>query len=78
MDAPAIPRLVHLVYAFNGVVEEQLKKRSEKLLSGSIFLWRLLKLLLKILHLENRNSCQLFSFIAKILEPLEKLPRVVA
>ena len=50
MDAPPIPRLVDLVHAFNGVVVEQFKKRVEKLLSDSILLWRLLKLLFKILH----------------------------
>ena len=50
MDAPPIPRLVDLVHAFNGVVVEQFRKRVEKLLSDSIPLWRLLKLLFKILH----------------------------
>ena len=50
MDAPPIPRLVDLVHAFNGVVVEQFKKRVERLLSDSIPLWRLLKLLFKILH----------------------------
>ena len=51
MDAPPIPRLVDLVHAFNGVVVEQFKRRVEKLLSDSIPLWRLLKLLFKILQL---------------------------
>ena len=50
MDAPPIPRLVDLVHVFKGVVVEQFKKRLEKLLSDSILLWRLLKLLFKILH----------------------------
>ena len=50
MDAPPIPRLVDLVHAFNGVVVEQFRKRVEKLLSDSIPLWRLLKLLFKILQ----------------------------
>ena len=49
MDAPPIPRLVDLVHVFKGVVVEQfkkeIKKRLEKLLSDSILLWRLLKLL---------------------------------
>ena len=49
MDAPPIPRLVDLVHAFNGVVVEQFKKRVEEL-SDSIPLWRLLKLLFKILQ----------------------------
>ena len=43
-------RLVDLVHEFKGVVVEQFKKRLEKLLSDSILLWRLLKLLFKILH----------------------------
>ena len=51
MDAPPIPRLVDLVQAFEGVVVEQFKKGLEKLFSDSIILWRLLKLLFKILHL---------------------------
>ena len=50
MDAPPIPRLVDLVHVFKGVVVEQFKKRLEKLLSNSIPLWRLLKLLFKILQ----------------------------
>ena len=50
MDAPPIPRLVDLVHAFNRVVVEQFEKRVEKLPSDSIPLWRLLKLLFKILH----------------------------
>ena len=50
MDAPPIPRLVDLVHVFKGVVVEQFKKTLEKLLSDSILLWRLLKLLFKILH----------------------------
>ena len=50
MDAPPIPRLVDPVHAFNGVVVEHFKKRVEKLLSDSIPLWRLLKLLFKILQ----------------------------
>ena len=52
MDAPPIHRLVDLVHAFNGVVVEQFKKRLEKLRSDSILLWRLLKLLFKILQTE--------------------------
>ena len=50
MDAPPIPRLVDLVHVFKGVVVEQFKKTLEKLLSDSILLWRLLKLLFKILQ----------------------------
>ena len=50
MDAPPIPRLVDLVDAFKGVVMEQFKRRLKKLLSDSILLWRLLKLLFKILQ----------------------------
>ena len=50
MDAPPIPRFVDLVHMFKGVVVEQLRKRVEKLLSDSILLWRLLKLLFKILQ----------------------------
>ena len=50
MDAPRIPRLVDLVHAFEGVVVEQFKKSLEKLLSDSILLLRLLKLLFKILQ----------------------------
>ena len=53
MDAPPIPRLVDLVHAFKGVVVEQFKKRLEKLLSDSILLRRLLKLLFKILQGDN-------------------------
>ena len=49
MDAPPIPCLVDLVHAFNGVVVEQFKKGAENLLSDSILLWKLLKLLFKIL-----------------------------
>ena len=51
MDAPPIPRIVDLVHAFRGMVVEQFKKRLEKLFSDSILLWRLLKLLFKILHM---------------------------
>ena len=51
MAASPIPRLVDLVHAFKGVLVEQFKKRLEKLLSNSILLWRLLKLLFKILQL---------------------------
>ena len=47
---PPIPRLVDLVHAFNGVVVEHFRKRVEKHLSDSILLWRLLKLLFKILQ----------------------------
>ena len=50
VHAPPIPRLVDLVHAFNGEVVGHLKKRVEKLLSDSILLWRLLKLLFKILQ----------------------------
>ena len=50
MDTPLIPLLVDLVHAFKGVVVEQSEKRLEKLLSDSILLWRLLKLLFKILQ----------------------------
>ena len=66
VDAPPIPRLVDLVHAFNGVVVDQFKKRVEKLLSDSIPLWRLLKLLFKILQLlifENTS----YSSFASIL-----------
>ena len=58
MDAPPIPRLVDLVHVFKGVVVEQFKKRLEKLLSDSILLWRLLKLLFKILQLLN-DACKI-------------------
>ena len=60
MDAPPIPRLVDLVHVFKGVVVEQFKKRVEKLLSDSIPLWRLLKLLFKIL--QNRLIILFFIF----------------
>ena len=50
MDAPPIPRLVDLVHVFKGVLVEQFKKRLEEILSDSILLWRLLKLLFKILQ----------------------------
>ena len=50
VGAPPVPRLVNLVHAFNGVVVEQFKKSVEKLFDDSILLWRLLKLLFKILH----------------------------
>ena len=56
MDAPAIPRLVLLVHVFKGVVVEQCEKRAEKLLSDSILLWRLLKLLFKILQIPEMND----------------------
>ena len=56
MDAPPIPRLVDLVHAFNGVVVEQFKKRLEKFFSDSILLWRLSKLLFKILQWAPKNS----------------------
>ena len=49
VDAPPILRLMDVVHLFNGVVVEQFKKRSEKLLSDLILLWRLLKLPCKIL-----------------------------
>ena len=58
MDAPPIPRLVDLVHAFNGVVVEHFKKRVEKLFSDSIPLWRLLKLLFKILHSRKRQPVE--------------------
>ena len=63
MDAPPIPRLVDLVHAFNGVVVEQFKKKVEKLLSDSIPLWRLLKLLFKILQWRSWVGSSLFWFI---------------
>ena len=50
MDTPPIPRLMDLVHAFNGIAVEQFKERFEKLFSDSILLWRLLKLLFKILY----------------------------
>ena len=53
MDAPPIRCLVDRVHAFNGLAMKQFKKNLEKLLSDSILLWRLLKLLFKIL----RKSC---------------------
>ena len=56
MDAPPIPRLVDLVHVFKGVVVEQFTKRLEKLLSDSILLWQLLKLLFKILHQINMST----------------------
>ena len=63
MDAPPIPRLVDLVHVFKGVVVEQYKKRLEKLLSDSILLWRLLKLLFKILQQESsRIPPSVFSY----------------
>ena len=68
MDAPPIPRLVDLVHAFNGVVVEQFKKRVEKLLSDSIPLWRLLKLLFKILHfLSSLREFKHFSSMVAVL-----------
>ena len=65
MDAPPIARLVDLVHAFNGAVVEQFKKRVEKLLSDSIFLWRLLNLLLKIIQLRQivENQCKILQMI---------------
>ena len=63
MDAPPIPRLVDLVHAFNGVVVEQFKKKVEKLLSDSIPLWRLLKLLFEILQWRSWVGSSLFWFI---------------
>ena len=62
MDAPPIPRLVDLLHAFNGVVVEQFRKRVEKLLSDSIPLWRLLKLLFKILQWRSWVGSSLFWF----------------
>ena len=62
MDAPPIPRLVDLVHVFKGVVVEQFKKRLEKLLSDSILLWRLLKLLFKILQWRSWVGSSLFWF----------------
>ena len=61
MDAPPIPRFVDLVHAFKGVVVEQVKKRVEKLLSDSILLWLLLKLLFKILHQAIDQLFEIFS-----------------
>ena len=63
MDAPPIPRLMDLVHVFKGVVVEQFKKRVEKLLSDSIPLWRLLKLLFKILQWRSWVGSSLFWFI---------------
>ena len=63
MDAPPIPRLVDLVHVFKGVVVEQFKKRLEKLLSDSILLWRLLKLIFKILQWRSWVGSSLFWFI---------------
>ena len=65
MDAPPIPRLVDLVHAFNGVVVEQFKKKLEKLLSDSILLWRLLKLLFKIQQWRSWVGCPCFEFFFK-------------
>ena len=62
VDAPPIPRLVDLVHAFNGVVVEQFKERVEKLLSDSILLWRLLKLLFKFLQMDKIRVIALISF----------------
>ena len=56
MDAQPIPRLVDLVHVFTGVVVEQCEKRPEKLLSDSILLWRLLKLLFKIRQIPEMNG----------------------
>ena len=53
------PRLVDLVHAFEGVVVEQFKKRLEKLLSHSTLLWRLLKLLFKVLQWVEKTKCKL-------------------
>ena len=59
MDAPPTPCLVDLVHAFKGVVLEQFKKRLEELLSDSILLWRLLKLLFIILlNLKGSNDAE--------------------
>ena len=57
VDAPPIPCLVDLVHALNGVVVEQFKKKLEKLFSDSILLWRLLRLLFKIVQ----NNWKFFS-----------------
>ena len=62
MDAPPIPRLVDLVHVFKGLVVEQFKKRLEKLLSDSILLWRLLKLLFKILQWRSWVGYPFFDF----------------
>ena len=66
MDAPPIPRLVDLVHAFNGVVVRQFKKRVEKLLSDSIPLWRLLKLLFKFLQFSILPFKSLNFFATKV------------
>ena len=75
MDAPPIPRLVDLVHAFKGVVVEQYKKRLEKLLSDSILLWRLLKLLFKILHSSVMSASRQNE--SKSGKPQNKLTRIV-
>ena len=63
MDAPPIPRLVDLVHVFTGLVVEQFKKGLEELLSDSILLWRLLKLLFKILQWRSFVGSSLFCFL---------------
>ena len=63
MDAPPIPRLVDLVHVFTGVVVKQFKKRVEKLLSDSILLWRLLKLLSNTLRWRSWVGSSLFWLI---------------
>ena len=77
MDAPPIPRLVDLVHAFKGVVVEQFKK-SRKPPQSFDLLWRLLKLLFKILHQKfrwtRRISFENTSFYLKLyLLSFEKL-----
>ena len=63
--------LVDLVHAFNGVAVGQFKKRLEKLFSVSTLLWRLLKLLSKILHMciisEGVKTKPLFQNLKEIL-----------
>ena len=62
VDAPPIPHLVNLLHAFDGIVAEQFKKRVEKVLSDSILLWRLLKLLFKILKWRSWVGYLCFNF----------------
>ena len=62
--APPVAHLVDLVLAFNVVVVvEQFKKRVEKILSDSILLWRLLKLLFKILQWRSWVGYLCFDFL---------------
>ena len=74
MDAPPILSLVDRVHAFNGVVVEQFEKRVENILSDSIRLWRLLKLLIKILQLQPQvNMLQIAGITACSCQQLKRM-----